>query len=277
MTACETTLERDDLALPASSGDVDNQLARLINDSGLSSSGNRFFQAARAVRQVDGEAALRIAHYWREVTKTFMLTTIAGVGRMAEEASRQADPPRHYLGVMQTIFRVIGDDLNNEMHLFKAVAPVGVGGIHYVWWEDSILRPVAERLRRRGADQMPGLPSRVVALQELMHRMSRSPLGTAVQLRVVEAIALDVVVAFKRVFTRLVIGGSKVFPAGEQLAWMNSHIQAEVAHHSEVSNQGCGMASLADTEAKQKEMLGLTAGYARAWNAALEDFAAALG
>ena len=124
---------------------------------------------------------------------------------------------------------------------------------------------------------MPELPPSIVALQETMHRLSRSALGTAVQLRVVEAIALDIVIAFKRVYSRLVIGGTKMFPASEQLAWMNSHIQAEVAHHSDVSNHDSGMTSLADTAAKQKEMLCLTAEYAWMWNAALEDFAAPLG
>jgi hypothetical protein len=254
--------------------DMDRAISHLIDRAGLSPSRNRFFLAARAARGVSGEAALRIAHYWREVTRTFMLTTLAGLGRMAEEAAAQTAPPRHHLAVIQTIFRVIGDDLNNEMHLFKAVAPAGVGGIHYVWWEESILRPVAERL---GTDRMPELPPRILALLEMMHRLSRSPLGTAVQMRVVEAIALDIVIAFKRIYTRLAIGGTRVFPAGEQLAWMNSHIQAEVSHHNDVSNQDCGMTSLADTEAKQREMLSLTDEYVRSWNAALDDFAAALG
>jgi hypothetical protein len=274
MTASGTMFKTHEERSPlATSADLDQAIAELINRAGLTPSRNPFFTAARAVTQVHGDSALRIAHYWREVTKTFMLTTLAGVGRMAEVAAGQAAPPHHNLAVIRTVFRVISDHLNNEMHRFKAVAPAGVAGIHYVWWDDTILRPIADRL---GADRMPELPPRILALQEMMHQLCRSPLGTAVQLRVVEAITLDIVIAFKRVFTRLSIGGNKVFPSSAQLAWMNSQLQAAVVHHNDVSNHDGGMTCLADTGAKQKEMLCLAAAYTRAWNAALADFAAAL-
>ncbi len=219
---------------------------------------------------------LRIAHYWRELTKTFMFTTIAGLGNMAKEAAEDSAPPSNDLSVIQTLFRVIGDDLNNEMHIFRAAAPPGVDGIHYVWWENTVLRPIANRLGRGYYPSMPALPTSVQNLRENMHRLSDSALGTAVQLRVVEAIALDLVIAFKRIFSRVVIDGQKMFPTNDTLAWMNAHIQAEVAHNKEVSDHDTGMSIIADTDGKQAEMLTLAAEYVTNWNAALNDFAAVL-
>jgi hypothetical protein len=276
MTARDVTLGHDEVLHQATSADIDRKITALINRAGLSASENRFFKAAKAVKTVDGRAAVSIAHDWREITKTFMFTTIAGIGGMARQAELDPAPSEHFLDVIQTAFRVIGDDLNNALPVFKAVAPAGAAGIHYVWWERSILRPVADRLGLGPSDALPPLPVNVRALQDNMHRLSSSPLGTAVQLRVVEAIALDICIAFKRVFSRVAIDGTRVFTTADQLAWMNSHIQAEVAHNEEVSDHDTGMTSLADTAAKQKEMLRLTAEYVRNWNAALEDFATGL-
>jgi hypothetical protein len=275
MTALHTTLALEGPL--ASSADLDRDITALLGRANLTPVTNRFFRAAKARATVDGYPALCVAHYWRELTKTFMFTTIAGLGGMAREAALHAAPPRHFLAVVQTVHRVIGDDLNNVMPVFQAAAPQGVGGIHYVWWDDTVLRPVADRLGLGPDDPLPPLPANVRALQENMHRLSTSALGTAVMLRVVEGIALDMCVAFKRVFSRVVIDGSRVFPAAHQLAWMNSHIQAEVAHSQQVSDHDSGMTGIADTTAKQLEMLRLTDEHTRLWNAALEDFAAALG
>jgi hypothetical protein len=260
---------------PMTNADLDRAVADLISAANLTPSTNLFFRAAKEITAADGYGALCVAHYWREVTKTFMFTTIAGLGVMAREAALHPAPPRQFLTVIQTVHRVIGDDLNNVMPVFQAVAPAGVGGIHYLWWEDSVLRPLAERLGL-GPDAPPPLPVNVLAHQNYMHRLTTSALGTAVLLRVAEAVALDICVAFKRLYSRLVIDGARVFPAAEQLAWMNSHIQAEVAHGKDVSDHDTGMTSLAETPAQQQELLRLTAECARHWNAALEDFAAAL-
>jgi hypothetical protein len=276
MSARNATLDIEPSPIQATSADLDRKIAALINCAGLSSSENRFFKAAKAVKTVDGRAALSIAHYWRETTKTFMFTTIAGIGGMARQAELDPSPPEHFLDVIQTAFRVIGDDLNNALPVFQAVAPAGAAGIHYVWWERSILQPIADCLGLGPSNAHVALPANVRALLDNMHRLSSNPLGTAVQLRVVEAIALDICIAFKRVFSRVATDGGRVFTTADQLAWMNSHIQAEVAHNQQVSDHDTGMTNLADTAAKQKEMLRLTAEYVRNWNAALEDFAAAL-
>lgn len=255
---------------------IDDRISTLIDHASLLPTNNRFFKAAQACRQVDGEAALRIAQYWRETTKAFMFTTIAGIGVLAQEAAQHPSPPRHLLDVIQTAFRVISDDLNNVLPVFKAVAPTGAAGIHYLWWENAILGAMKERLNLDPSSPLPPLPGNVRVLLENMHRLSVSPLGAAVQLRVVEAIALEICVAFKQVFTRVVVDRVKVFTTTSQLAWMNSHIQAEVTHSQEVSDHNTGMTSIADTDDKREVMLGLVAEYVTNWNAALEDFAAAL-
>src|SRR5258706_15832169 len=147
--------------------------AHLTRDS------NAFFLAAKEVQSLDGESALLIAERWRDMTKTFMLTTIAGLGVMACEADSQTMPRRSLLEAMQTGFGVIGDDLCNVMPVFRRAAPPGADGVHYVWWEKTIVRPLRERLpatRNRAAAH----PAGVARLIENMRRLASHPLGAAV-------------------------------------------------------------------------------------------------
>lgn len=276
MTVCEATPAIETSPQPASAEELDRAIAALIDRAGLGSNANRFFVAAKGARSAGGQPALRIARYWRDMTKTFMFTTMAGIGVMSRAAAEAPEPSDQFLAVIQTAVRVISDDLNNVLPVFAAAAPQGVGGIHYVWWERSVLRPVAAALGLDPSDPLPPLTPNIRGLLDNMLRLAAHPLGAAIQLRVVEAIALDICIAFKRVYSRLAVGGAKVFTDPGRLAWMNSHIQAEVAHHQQVSDGDAGMTTVAATQAEREEMLRLAAEYAQNWNAALEDFAAAL-
>lgn len=260
----------------ASSEELDQLFARMILDARLTPKTNGFFLAAKSVDTVDPYGGLCVAVYWREVTKMFMLSTIAGVGVVAAEAAAQAAPPHHLLSTLQTAVRVISDDLNNVLPTFKEVAPEGVGGIHYVWWNDSIYQPIRDLLSRAGKPTEVVLPPRVEALRANMERLGRSPLGAALQLRVVEAIALDLCIAYRRIYARLAVGGVRPFQSGASLAWMDSHIKAEVEHHKEVRDSETGMANIADTPSKQAEMVSLAREYIANWAGALADFEEAL-
>jgi hypothetical protein len=266
----------DDGPAPLGIAELDQRVADLIAGAKLTSATNGFFQRAKANGTVRPGQALSIAHNWREITKAFLFTTIKGIGVMAEQATREQDPPESLLRTIQTLFTVIGDDLNNSMEVFKQVAPRGIDGIHFLWWQKTVLDPILAHCDRdeleAGTVTSPGARHLITSMEAL----SKSSVGTAVQLRVVEAIALEIAVAFRRVFVRVKAAGMQVFPRREDLAWMDAHIKAEVTHHRQVSDGEAGMTRIADTAAKQQELLGFTAEYVDRWARAIEDFEIAL-
>ncbi|UMR30979.1 DUF6202 family protein [Massilia sp. MB5] len=269
-----TVLNVDSSAQELSSqGKFDAEIADSIARAGLLREDNAFFVRAKRVLEIDALSALRIAHGWREMTKAFMFTSVAGLGVMARQADLEDYPSVDMLEAMQTIFTVIGDDFSNIMPAFQKVAPPGPAGMHYAWWESDIVVPLKERLGAPHNDTTGMLGLGAQKLIANMRALIDEPLGAAVQLRVVEAIALDITVAFKRVLSKTLADGEHVFTKGPQFAWMDSHIEAEVAHHKAVSDHDTGTTGLADSDAKRAEMLRLTEEYAANWNAALTEFA----
>ncbi|MBN3808538.1 DUF6202 family protein [Paraburkholderia sp. Ac-20347] len=262
-------LERDRAPL----ADYDAAIAACLEASHLTTEANRFFVEAKAVKSIDPLAALGIAHGWREITKTFMFTSIAGLGLMASEADAETYPNTNLLTAIQTVFQVIGDDLSNVMPVFREVAPAGPAGMHYAWWESAIVEPLKAALGAGTNDTSNLLRPGGKRLIENMRQLAHDPLGAAVQLRVVEAIALDITVAFKRVFSRVEISGGRLFSRPQHFQWMDSHIHAEVEHHKAVSDDDTGTTAIADTPEKQARMLQLTQTYAAHWDVALNEFA----
>ncbi|MBW4049019.1 MAG: hypothetical protein HIU89_14140 [Proteobacteria bacterium] len=251
----------------------DAQIADCLESAQLTRETNRFFVLARSVKSIEALPALHIAYGWREMTKAFMFTSIAGLGVMAADADAQAQPNRNQLKAIQTIFHVIGDDLSNLMPVFREVAPEGPDGMHYAWWESAIVAPLKSAVGVPANDTTDMLGAGAKQLIANMRALIHEPLGAAVQLRVVEAIALDITVAFKRVFSKAVADGNHIFTRPEQFLWMDSHIHAEVEHHKAVSDDETGTTAIADTEDKQIQMLRLTRQYAENWNTALNEFA----
>ena len=249
------------------------QIADCLESAQLTRETNRFFVQAKSVKLIEPLPALRIAHGWREMTKAFMFTSIAGLGVMAADADTQTEPNRNLLKAIQTIFQVIGDDLSNLMPVFREVAPEGPDGMHYAWWESSIVNPLKSAVGAPENDTTNMLGAGAKQLIANMRALIHEPLGAAVQLRVVEAIALDITVAFKRVFSKAVVDGHRLFTRPDQFVWMDSHIHAEVEHHKAVSDDDTGTTAIADTEEKQRHMLQLTRQYAESWNIALNEFA----
>lgn len=258
---------------PNSPADFDAQMADCLASVQLTTETNRFFQQAKTVKSIGVLPALRIAYGWREMTKAFMFTSIAGLGVMASDADIQATPNKNLLKVIQTVFQVIGDDLSNVMPVFRDVAPSGPDGMHYAWWESTIVNPLKATLSESVIDMSDMLGIGAQQLIANMRVLAQDPLGAAVQLRVVEAIALDITVAFKRVFSKVEVDGNRIFTKPEQFLWMDSHIHAEVEHHKAVSDDDSGTAAIADTPEKQRKMLLLTQQYAQNWNIALNEFA----
>lgn len=58
----------------------DEQIAGCIESAQLTRDTNRFFMEAKSVESMEPLPALGIAHGWREITKAFMFTSLAGLG-----------------------------------------------------------------------------------------------------------------------------------------------------------------------------------------------------
>lgn len=253
------------------SADLETQVDQIISKAGLRRPENEFFRRAAAVQEVSPEAGLAIARRWQLVTKTFMLTTIAGLGAMARRMNSTQSPDREVLAAFQTAYRVIGDDLCNFAPEFSAVSPEGPDGIHYLWWADTITAPLIAILPQ-AAEHEETLPSGISGLLANMTALADHPIGAAVQLRVVESIALDIAVAFRRIFAKITSAGHKVFPTAESLSWIDSHIRAETGHAKSVSDDETGMTAMAGNDTDQADLLAMIEEYARHWSRALFDF-----
>ena len=256
--------------------DLEHRISQTIAEAGLRRPHNRFFNDARTVEPVTPSAALRVGLQWQAMTKSFMFTTVASLGLLASRFNDEAASDREVLGAFQTAYLVIGDDLGNIAPEFAAVSPKGVTGMHYLWWADSIVAPLTGVVDSGQAASAAELPDGVAALLANMKRLAASPLGAAVQLRVVEDIALDIAVAFRRMYSRVAVDGTKVYGATGALDWVDSHIKAETSHAQSVSDHETGMAAIAATAEERTAMLRLVQEYAANWALALDDFAEAL-
>jgi hypothetical protein len=255
---------------------LESQLDDIIRRAGLRRPENEFFGSAHAVEVVNPVAALSIARQWQSVTKAFMFTTIAGLGAIARELNAQEEPDRSFLGAFQTAYRVIGDDLCNLAPVFSTVSPQGAHGIHYLWWADSITVPLAALAPESPPGGGDGLPEGVTRLMENMTRLADDPLGPAVQLRVVESIALDIAVAFRRIYSKVLIDGQKVFPTAQSLSWIDSHIKAETGHAASVCDDEAGMTALIGSTHDRTRLAAMVEQYALNWSHALHEFSNSL-
>ena len=251
---------------------LEDRISEAIAEAGLCRPDNRFFEHARAAEHVEPLAALRIARQWQSMTRAFMFTTVAGLGSLAVRFAAGAEPDREVLGAFQTAYRVIGDDMANFAPDFAAVSPRGVDGVHYLWWADSIVAPLVNALGPADAEPAGDASEGVAALIANMARLAEEPLGAAVQLRVVEAIALDIAVAFRRIFARVEVAGAALYREPGALDWIDSHIRAETSHAKSVSDDETGMTAMAATPGEREEFLRLAVEYAANWARALGDF-----
>lgn len=249
--------------------ELENIIQLLISDAQLNQNNNLFFIHAASKNKFSINAAYKIAYNWQEITKTFLFSTIKGLGSLAEEISKNSIVRPELLSVLQTGFSIISDDLSNNHFIFNEKAPSGPNGAHYKWWEETIVKPLSLFVNEKVINLSPGTN----ALIKKMQCLSMNYLGVAVQLRVVEAIALDICKAFLAIFSNIEYQNKKVFDDKKDLTWITSHIKAEEIHHAQVCDDVNGMAAIATSLDEQKELLALTREYTRAWIAVLEDFA----
>jgi hypothetical protein len=254
---------------------LDDRITQMINDAGLARPGNKFFEHARSIESVEPRQGLEIALSWQAMTRAFMFTTVASLGVLARRFSTAIEPDKDVLGAYQTAYLVIGDDMANLAPMF-GVAPKGPAGVHYVWWAETITAPLIKCVGQTADDVAGERREGVAALIANMERLAEAPLGAAVQLRVVEAIALDIAVAFRRIYSKIEVDGAKLYRESGALDWIDSHIKAETSHASSVTDDEAGMTFMASTEAEREEFARLAEEYTASWARALADFDAVL-
>ena len=241
----------------------------VLKESNLTRHTNPFFLLAKKEPKVSADAAIRLAVNWREITKQFLFTVLTGLGTLAEETRKATNPSYDVIAVLQSGIKVISDDLSNICPILNEAAPEGPLGAHYIWWENSVLNVI---LNKNNTENTYKVSSKVQKLLDYMVVLSKEPFGAAVQLRIVEAIAMDIAIAFRGIYSLFAINEQKIFPNVDDLAWINAHIKAEVAHHKQVKNDDSGMVKIAITPEEQRTLLVLTKEYVDCWNGALNDF-----
>lgn len=264
------------LEQPISIEKIEERITDIIKHKQLLKDQHPFFNAARLysaldTKQINVKAAFEIARHWELMTKTFMFTTLSSLGVLSQQLAKTNSCPFGILSALQTGVKVISDDLNNNHPAFAKVAPKGSNGIHYQWWSTEIVFPIAEKLSLTSWSALPSSEN-ISALLAGMHLLANKPFGFAIQLRLVEAIALEIAIAFRYVFSSTFHEGKRIFETRNQLAWITSHIMAEVNHHNDVSDMEAGMSSIAATFQEQQDFLITMEWYAELWFKALYDF-----
>lgn len=256
--------------------EMESKIDLIIKENGLAKEDHPFFVFSRELNQagkmaISPEIAFNIARHWGVMTKAFMFTTLASVGQLSYQLSSQNEIPAAILSALQTGVTVISDDLTNHHPAFRKVAPKGPCGVHYQWWNTTITAPLAKHL---AIDRWTDLPisANITNLIQGMHELAVTGYGFAIQLRLVEAIALFIAIAFRDIFTNTVDQSKKIFSERSAINWITAHIKAEVNHHADVSDLSFGMASLAQTPEEQDRFLIHINRYAALWSLALTDF-----
>jgi len=251
---------------------MNKKISDIITECKLDKNQNDFFISANSCKHVDVDTAYKIAYNWREITKNFLFTGIKGLGAIIDEIQKQNSSDENTLFVLQTAFTIISDDLNNTHPVFKKVAPQGPNGIHYKWWEESMVLKMEKLTENKTPSLFPGTKT----LLEKMDVLVVHPMGTAIQLRIVEAIAYNIASAFLDLFSKVECDGKLVFEKESDKLWILTHIEAEIVHDQQVCSEISGMAKIASTPDAQKEMLEIAKKYCQAWAMALSDFAQVL-
>lgn len=226
---------------------------------------NSFFYLAKEKNKIKLSSAYKIAYNWREITKTFLFTSIRGLGFLAEKIGQEKYPIYQLLSVLQTSFQIISDDLGNNNKLFESTH--GTKSIHYIWWEETILKPLSLYTAKKNIL----LSNETSILIQKMNKTSSNYLGVCVQLRVVETIALQICLTFFHIFSRVEHHGIKIFQE-KNLTWITSHIKAETIHRQKVCNNISGMSKIVLTFQEKEQIIKLIYEYCTAWSNAINSF-----
>lgn len=246
---------------------LNTQIDNIILQNSLTKETNPFFKMAPFCQSVSSQIAYDIAINWLEITKTFVLTSAKGLGTLADKILDDEKNSEKRLIVLQTGFSVISDDLNNTNPIFNESAPKGIQGIHYKWWNSSIVEKFFNLV-----NPSINITIETLSLLNKMREISSDYMGAAVQLRVVEAIAFDIAMAFYFLYGSVKHNGQALF-SEEDMLWINAHIKAEKIHNHDVSSQNYGMVKIAQNGSEKTRLLKMIDEYCQVWSATLNSFA----
>ena len=252
---------------------VEEKVVNIMSQKNLEAKKHSFFVNTSRNHDIHTKPklALNLARHWEKMTKTFMFTTFQSLAKLSEQLDLCDKTEERVATAFLTGLEVITDDINNHHQAFSQVAPKGISGMHYKWWHEDIVSPLAKKLDV-DLEMSDSLMPNVEELIQGMRLLAKDPMGFSVQLRVVEDIALHIAVAFMRIFSTISDEQGKAFFERKQLSWIISHIKAEVAHQHQVADVEHGVACIAVTHDEQKRFLETVDWYAGLWEKALEDF-----
>ena len=217
---------------------IEKYVNDLISKKCLDDRTKGYFGSANTInllnQKVDSGSSFNIAKGWYHLTKHFLHTSISSLGLFSSTVNKKNIIDDITISILQTANSVISDDLNNTHAGFSSVAPIGPMGAHYNWWRHDIVEPLAELTGVEDWANDP-LPNGCKLLLENMKHLESKDYGFIIQLRVVEAIALNIAISFRDVFSHTFHGAEKTFGDRKNLDWIYSHIKVESEHHQQVS------------------------------------------
>lgn len=255
---------------------LNDVIAKIIDSSCLTPEKNSFFTTVANKENFTLISAYYIALKWREITKNFLFTSIVGIGNLAERISYHQEPSTSALITLQTVVSIISDDLYSaNVNFHGTKISENADKAHYRWWEKTILNPLSLLVK-------PEIEPNFIASKNIellikkMKEYSNLAIGVIIQLRIVESIASDICIAFKKIFSHIEYNNARVFKSDKELAWIFSHINAELIHQKMVETSLLNSLPEIENQLSEVEFLNLTKEYCNYWNNALSDFASYL-
>jgi len=252
--------------------ELESKINCLIEKAHLTKEKNPFFIKAKQTTNLSLESALKIAFNWREIIKQFMVTVLINLGELADKVNQLDFPSEYAISALKTGITIISEDLNNVFTEYEEKASIDPDGMHYVWWEKSILKPLlAATNNKKLSSKIKSSPKTQQLLQE-MNKLATHPLGFAVQLYVVEIIALDMVLAFLPLFASIEVDGQKIFKSSEIISWIMEHIQDESIPQGRALHEDNELINSMSTIKDRNDLFLLAQNYIECWSETLMEF-----
>jgi len=253
-----------------STSEFESKMLSLMERTRLRDEENPFFIRAKQTRTVSRETAIKIASHWRDITKQYMYTLLISLGKLADNVSQLDMSSEYVICALQAGITIISDDLDKAFFSLEETVPADPDGMNTFWWEDNILRPlIAASPNRRLSSEITVAPKTQILLQ-LMDELAKNPLGFAVQLWVVESIAVEMVLFLLALFAKIEVQGQKVFKSSEVMDWIAAHIEDEAFEDRENVYEDTDMINIAGMGDRQ-DLFRLAEEYMNCWKEALDE------
>ena len=251
--------------------ELESKISSLIENAHLTKGKNPFFIKAKQIPYISLESALNIAFNWREIMKQFMITVLMSMGELADKVNQLDFSPEYAISALKIGITVVSDGLNKVFSEREKEASKDPDGVNYIWWETSILSPLIAATKNKSFSSEMTISPKAHKLLKEMNKLAKHPLGFAVQLYVIEAISLDIILAFLPLFSRVEVNEQKIFKSSEIISWMMAHLQDELIHIQQPTHDDNGMVNTMSTAKDQEDLFLLAHDYIQCWGEVLEE------